>query len=62
MRTKSTRRKAQRSKQTDPKTGDVRQVSQIAIRRRQMRPYNTHIGSMADVKCLSGKQPRNSPY
>ena len=38
---------AQRSKQTDQKTGGGRQAIQMAIRRRQMRPSNRHIASMA---------------
>ena len=46
-RTKSCRRNAQRSNQTDQKTGDGRQANQMAIRRRQMRPSNRHIASMA---------------
>ena len=45
--TKSRRRNTQRSKQADTKTGGGRQTNQMAIRRRQMRPSNRHIASMA---------------
>ena len=45
--TKSCRRNAQRSKQTDPKTGGGRQANKMAIRSRQS---NRHIASMAACK------------
>ena len=48
--TKSLRRNAQQSKQTDKKTGGGRRASQMAIRRRQMRPSNRQIASMAACK------------
>ena len=46
-RTKSHRRNAQRSIQTNSKTDAGRQPNQMAILRRQMRPLNKHITSMA---------------
>ena len=57
--TKSCRQNAQRSKQTDKKTGGGgRQANQMAIRHQQMRPPNRHLWL---VNGVSGKQPHNSP-
>ena len=52
---------AQRSKLTDTKTCGGRQANQMAIRRPQMRPQNSHIASMA--ACLEPKRQKtyNSP-